>query len=247
MIAQQAGSASRAAVDALGSAFLEDPRTLRRARELGLTGWACYVAGRGGALGDVRPETVAAALGLIDPEAVRDGWAAARAVLPPPKVAEHMLAECCRWGSERLDDVPGVQRLVTLAEAVVLTADAPGLALFAAWRAMPVPVDGLGARAAVALHLMFEYRAGALLLGVRASGLSPVQALIAGPDGEAAAAAFGWQPPFPARIPLLRRRAWADAVADNLCGQALCVLPQRERGELLSLLEDIAGYAKVYS
>jgi hypothetical protein len=243
VIPQQAGSASRTAVDALGSAFLEDPRTLRRARELGLTGWACYVAGRGGALGEVHPDTVAAALGLIAPEAVHEGWAAARGVLPPAEVAGQMLAECRRWGSERLDDVPGVNRLVVLAETVVLSADASGLALFAAWRAMPVPVDGLGARAAVALHLMFEYRAGALLLGVRASGLSPVQALIAGPEGESEAVAFGWQPPYPRRIPLLRRRAWADAVADHLCGQALCVLPSRERAELISLITEAAAHA----
>ena len=73
----------------------------------------------------------------------------------------------------------------------------------------------------MALHLLYEHRAGALLLGIRASGLTPVQALIAGPEGEASAVAFGWQPPYPKRVPLLRRRAWADAVADHLAGQAL--------------------------
>ncbi|MBV1849124.1 SCO6745 family protein [Catellatospora tritici] len=224
------------AVNRLGGAFLECPRTLRRARELGLTGWACYVAGRGGALGDVRPDTVAAALGLIAPEAVRDAWDAARRALSPREVAAHMLAECCRWGSEHLDDAPKVDRLVELAEKTVLAADASGLPLFAAWRAMPVPDDGPGARAAVALHLLREHRAGALLLGVRAAGLSPVQALVAGPEGEAAAVAFGWQPPYPPVGPLLRRRAWADAVADRIAGQALAALPTPDRTDLVTLL-----------
>jgi hypothetical protein len=229
-----------AAVNRLGGAFLACPRTLRRARELGLTGWACYVAGRGGALGDVRPDTVAAALGLITPEAVRDGWDAARRARSPREVAAHMLAECCRWGSEHLDDVPGVTRLAGLAEQAVLAADGSGLPLFAAWRAMPVSADGPGARAAVALHLLREHRAGALLLGVRACGLSPVEALIAGPEGEAGAVAFGWQPPYPPVAPLLRRRAWADAVADRIGGQAVRDFTPAERGELLTLLHDTA-------
>ena len=49
-------------------------QTLRRARLLGLSGWAYHVSARAGALGDVRPETVAASIGLIAPEAVMDGW-----------------------------------------------------------------------------------------------------------------------------------------------------------------------------
>jgi hypothetical protein len=256
----QAGSASRQAITALGSAFLACPRTLRRARELGLTGWAFYVAGRAGALGDVRADTVAAALGMISPEAVRDGWSAARAVLTPPQVAAHVLAECSRWGAERLEDAPKVSRLVTLAESAVLAADAAGMPLFGAWRAMPMPggratfdvargpatsgpLDGPGARAAIALHLLHEHRAGALLIAVRASGLSPLQALIAGPEGEAAAVAFGWQPPYPEPGPLLRRRAWAASVADHLGGQALKTLSQQERAEFVSLVNAAHAHA----
>ena len=76
--------------------------TLRRARLLELPGWAFYVAGRGGVLGDdARPETVAAAIGVIAPDAVRAGWEAARKV-GPAAVAASRLAECARWGDERL-------------------------------------------------------------------------------------------------------------------------------------------------
>jgi hypothetical protein len=89
----------------------------------------------------------------------------------------------------------------------------------------------------MALHLLAEYRAGALLVAIRAAGLTPVQALIAGPEGEAAAVAYGWQPPYPAPGPLLRRRAWADSVTDHLCGQALTALSEKERAELVGLLQ----------
>jgi len=145
---EQTATATRLAVHELGGAFAECPKTLQRARQLGLTGWSFYVAGRGGALGDVRPDTVAAALGFIADDAVRDGWDTARRITPPSQVAAQHLAECCRWGRELLDGFHGVHRLVTLAERVVLAADPAGLALFAAWRSMPMPEDGPGARAA---------------------------------------------------------------------------------------------------
>src|SRR5256885_4274561 len=154
-------AATRTAVHELGGACAECPRTLRRARLLGLTGWSFYVAGRGGALGDVRPDTVAAALGFIAPDAVRDGWDTARRVAAPSQVAAHQLEECCRWGRERLDGYPEVDRLVDLAERVVLAADPAGLALFAAWRSMPMPEDGPGAPAARVAKLPPEYPAGA--------------------------------------------------------------------------------------
>src|SRR5256885_735466 len=51
----QTAAATRSAVHELGGAFAECPKTLRRARLLGLTGWAFYVARRGGAAGGARP------------------------------------------------------------------------------------------------------------------------------------------------------------------------------------------------
>jgi hypothetical protein len=221
----------------LGGAFAEDPKTLRRARQLGLTGWSFYVAGRGGALGDVRADTVSAALGFIAPEAVYDGWDAARRVLPPSEIAAHHLEECCRWGHERLTGLPWLNNLVKLIERIVLAADAAGLALFAAWRAMPVPNDGPGARAAVLLHLLREHRSGLSLVATRAGGLTPLQAIISGPDGEAGAVAYGWQPPYPPFEPLIRRRTWTEALTDRMVGEAYGVLEPAERAELTALLD----------
>jgi hypothetical protein len=232
---QTAGAARRALLE-LGGAAAHDPKTMRRARQLGLTGWAFYVAGRGGALGDVRSDTVAAAMAFIAPEAVRSGWDAARKVAPPPEIAAHSLAECCRWGAENLESFYGLPRLIELAERVVVEAQTGGMPLFAAWRAMPIPDDSLGARAAVLLHLLREQRGGAHVLAVRASGLTPLEAIIAGPDGEAGATAFGWQPPYPPLGTLIRRRTWAEALTDRIAGEAYRALTVDERHELVSLL-----------
>lgn len=227
----------------LGDAFSHDPMTMRRARELGLTGWSFYVAGRGGALGDVRADTVAAAMGFIAPAAVAEGWDAARKVASPPEIAGCNLAECCRWGHAHLGTFAGLRRLLELAERVVVDAEPAGMPLFAAWRAMPIPDDSEPARAAVLLHLMREHRGAAHLLAVRASGLSPIEAIIAGPDGEAGATAFGWQPPFPAFEPLLRRHALAEAFTDRIAGEAYRGLTPQERQELAALLTDAAATA----
>ncbi|TWH68341.1 SCO6745 family protein [Micromonospora olivasterospora] len=180
MTPEQLAAASKPYVLELGDAFSRCPDTLRRARLLGIPGWAFYIAGRAGALGDVRAPTVAAALGFIAPDAVADGWDAAARVVPPVEVAVANLAECCRWGGQQLAGVAGVTRLAGLLRRVVDAADDSAMPLFAAWRAMPVPDDSPGARAAVGLLLLREHFAAAYLLAVRAGGMTPLEAVLAG-------------------------------------------------------------------
>ncbi|MGR6317186.1 hypothetical protein Q2K19_07045 [Micromonospora soli] len=236
MTPEQVAAASKPLALELGEAFARCPATLRRARLLGISGWAFYITGRAGALGDVRAETVAAALGFIAPDAVADGWDAAVRTVPPLAVADANLAECCRWGTERLGDAPEAPRLAGLLERAVEAADGSGMPLFAAWRAMPVPDHSPGARAAVGLLLLREHFAGAYLLAVRAAGMTPLEAVLAGPEGEAGAAACGWSPPYPPVGPLVRQRLWAEAVTDRLASAAFRALAPGEGAELLNLL-----------
>ncbi len=236
MTPEQVAAAGKPLVLELGEAFARCPSTLRRARLLGISGWAFYITGRAGALGDVRAETVAAALGFIAPDAVADGWDAAVRTVRPLEVAGAKLAECCRWGAERLGDAPEAPRLVGLLQRAVDAAEGSGMPLFAAWRAMPVPDLSPGARVAVALLLLREHFAGAHLLAVRAAGMTPLEAVLAGPEGEAGAAACGWSPPYPPVGPLVRRRLWAEAVTDRLASAAFRGFAPGEGVELLDLL-----------
>ncbi|SIR36820.1 SCO6745 family protein [Micromonospora avicenniae] len=236
MTPEQIAAASKPLVLELGDAFGRCPVTLRRARLLGISGWAFYVAGRAGALGDVRAETVAATLGFLAPDAVADGWDGAARTVRPSEVAAAMLAECCRWGSQHLDDLPRVDRLVGLLERAVHAADGSGMPLFAAWRAIPVPHRAAGARAAAALRLLREYFTGAYLLAVRAGGMTPLEAVLSGPEGEAGAMACGWPPPYPAVGPLVRRRLWAEAVTHRLAAPAFAALGPVDGTELVELL-----------
>jgi hypothetical protein len=236
---EQAAATARPGLATIVGAFAESPQTLRRARLLGLSGWAYHVSARAGALGDVRPETVAAAIGFIAPEAVIDGWEATAKTSAPMEVAAWHLHELCTWGAEQLGGFPRLGRLLELARRLVDAVDAAGLPLFAAWRAMPVPDPSPGAQAAVMLHLLQEHRLGVQLVAVRASGLSSLQAIIAGPDGETGAVAFGWQAPYPPAGTSVRRLIWAEAVADALAGQAYATLDSGELVELLGLLESL--------
>jgi len=191
---EQAAANAKTGLATIVGAFAESPQTLRRARLLGLSGWAYHVSARAGALGDVRPETAAAAIGFIAPEAVIDGWEATAKASAPLEVAAWHLHELCKWGIEQLGSFPRLGRLLELAGRVVDAVEYAGLPLFAAWRAMPVPDQAPGARAAVTLHLLHEHRLGVHLVAVRASGLTPLQAIIAGPEGETGAVAFVGSP-----------------------------------------------------
>ena len=240
MTPEQAAANARPGLATLVGAFAESPQTLRRARLLGLSGWAYHVSARAGALGEVRPETVAAAIGFIAPDAVTDGWEAAAKATEPVEVATWHLHELCRWGNDQIGGFPRVDRLLELSRRVVSAVDSAGLPLFAAWRAMPVPDGSPGAMAAVMLHLLHEHRQGVHLVAVRAAGLTPLEAIIAGPEGETGAVAFGWQPPYPSKGPIVRRLMWAESVADAVAGQAYAELDRAERIELSGLLESLS-------
>lgn len=239
MTPQQAAAAAKPVVLELGGAFAESPGALGRARLLGIPGWAFYVAARAGALGDVGPETATAALGFLEPDAVADGWRAASRVAHPREVAAALLDECCRLGSRLLDAAPGISRLVELLDRVLAGADPTGMPLFAAWRTMPVPAEFAelpGARAAADLYLLREHYVAAHLLAARIAGMTPLEAVLAGPEGEVNAAACGWPPPYPPVGPLVRRRLWAEAMTDRTVGTAYLGLDPGARRELVELL-----------
>jgi hypothetical protein len=236
---EQAAANARTGLASILRAFSESPRTLQGARLLGLSGWAYHVSARAGALGEVRSEIVAAALAFIAPEAVTDGWEAAVKASSPSEVAKWHLSELCKWGADQLGGFPRLVRLLDLAGRVTDRVETAGLPLFAAWRAMPAPDVTPGARAAVLLHLLHEHRLGVHVMAVRASGLTPLEAIIAGPEGETGAVALGWQAPYPPAGPLIRRLIWAEAVADSLAGQAYAALDQAERVEFTGLLESL--------
>jgi hypothetical protein len=221
----------------LGGGFMISPQAKAMAKELGLRGRQGYVVGRGGVLGDVDADVVTAAFGFWPADVVRESWEAARALVQP-SVAAQRYAEACRdWGREHYAGMAADARarLAELLGWVVDGCDVAGLPLFAGWRAIELPRDD-SERLAQLLHVHREYRGGAHVLAVVATGLTPLQSVLSGPGGPGNATFYGWPEPFEDVSALGSLRAQAEALTDRLVAPSYDVLGRDERLELLDLL-----------
>jgi hypothetical protein len=226
------------AVSSLGGAFMLAPEAREAAKEAGLRGWEMYFVGRAGVLGEVDADVVAAALAFFPLELVRSRWASARAKVCPPSAVDRFAAACHRWGRHHLSRLSEAERLVELMERVAGRADIAGLPLFAAWSKIPMP-DDPPARVARTAHLLREHRDGLHTTAVLATGLTPLQAIVAGPYGAEQARFFQWAEPYPQLDEALRqRRTQAEDLTDDLVAPAYTALDQREATELVDLLSE---------
>lgn len=241
MTPEQAAAALAGPVSRLGGAFMTDPATREAARAHGLSAWAFYYAGRLGVLGAVEPEVAVATAVFLPFDRGVPAWQKGTAVLAAPVAATRYAEQCHRWGREHLGNFPGAERLATLARRVAGAVDPAGLPLFAGWRAMPEPVDP-PARAALALQVLREHRGGVHGLAVLASGLLPLEAIVAG-RRPADAEFLGWSPPYPDPEPLTARRDAAEALTTQLAAPPYAVLSAGQRDELVELVTAAGQHA----
>ncbi len=230
-------------VSSLGGSFMISRYAKAAADEQGFAGiWTSYFAGRAGLLGPVDPDVVAAVIAFYPPEVVRVGWEAALETVPDIRATGLRYAQACHeWGRARLGGVTGLGRLADLALTVARQADVTGLPLFAAWRSLPLPVDD-AARLAHALELLREHRGGLHVAAVLAGGLTPLQAILAGPGGEANAIFFGWTGPFEDPAPYRETRARVELATEAAAARAYEVLDDAELAELADGLEMVGAH-----
>lgn len=232
--AREVGAAVYAAV----ARFMLAPATGEQALGLGYgSPQEYYVAGRGGVLGDTDAATVFAAFGFFAADWVRPRWEKALAVRTPRESARRYGAACAAWGRTAWSptaqartalartasgaDGPApmptadLSLLVEYVEAVVQTADATALPLFAAWRAEPLAAD-LPGKAMQLLHQLREWRGGLHLLAARAVGLSARDAVLAD-GGPQHCTGHGWPTTQEADTDTVRRRAEALSLTDRWC------------------------------
>jgi Helix-turn-helix family len=226
------------ALDSLGGGFMISPETRQAAKETGLRGWEMYFAGRAGVLGEVDGSVVAAALAFFPVEFTRARWDSARSKIRPPAAAERFAAACHQWGRARLSGFTGAERLADLMDTVAGSAGLVGLPLFAGWATVPRP-DDPPARVARGAHLLREHRGGLHTVAVLATGLTPVEAIVAGPYGAENARFFQWAEPYPPLDDeLRRRRVRAEDLTDDMVAPAYAVLSKAEAAELVDLLSE---------
>jgi hypothetical protein len=176
MDALAAATATAAPVSTVGSHFMLDGNTYKRGAELGFQGLDFYVTGRGGVLGDVDADVVSAAFTFFEPESVRALWLQGTTVMPAHQAAQEFAGCCAAWAEAHVPDDLDAARLGTLAGKVVASARPACAAVFAGWRALPVPAVPK-AQAVHQMNALRELRLGLHGAAVVAAGLSPLQAL----------------------------------------------------------------------
>lgn len=211
------------------------PEVLGPCKDAGYpNGFAYYVAGRGGVLGDVDADVVVSAFSFFEPGLVRKLWDSGVAVEGARASARRYGAACASFWTERLAGFSGCARLAELGERVIDGADSSGLALFAGWRGEARP-SVASERAGYVLHLLREMRGSAHIVAVVASGLSPLDAVLA-TSGAEGAQRFGWAPPF-ADVPTTVKDA-AESLTDSIVARLYASsLDEAELAEFVSLVE----------
>ena len=221
----------------VGGMWMLHPEVLGPCRDAGYpNGYAYYIAGRGGVLGDVDADVVTSAFGFFDPALVRKMWESGIAVEGARAAGARYAAACAQFGRTRLQGFGAAGRLAELAGKVADGVDCTGLALFAAWRAEPRP-DDAEARAFLLMHVLRELRGSVHIIAVVASGLHPRDAVLAS-GGAPHGKQFGWPEPYP-EVQRTAKNA-AEALTDTvLAGLYAAVLDADEAAELVSLVTSL--------
>ncbi len=176
MDAHAAAAATAGAVSGVGARFMLDGNTYKNGAELGFQGLDFYAAGRGGVLGDVDADVVAAAFAFFEPGYVRTQWDQGRAVMPAAKAAEAWADCCAAWAEDHVPDDHDCAGLAPLLDAVVAAARPACAAVFSGWRALPVPTSPK-AHVVHQMNGLRELRHGLHAGAVLAAGLTPHEAL----------------------------------------------------------------------
>lgn len=231
MDARTAAERTAPAVSTIGSHFMLDGHTYKRGAELGFQGIDFYVTGRGGVLGDVDADVVAAAFTFFEPGHVRAQWEAGRHVMPAAQAATEFAACCAAWAENHVPDDLDAARLATLARTVAASARPACAPVFAGWRALPEPRSPKAA-AVHNMNVLRELRAGLHGAAVVAAGLSPLEALSIKTPGMAPL--FGWAEL--AEVSDLQR-TWegAEDTTTSAIAHAYEALGDGEREELVEL------------
>lgn len=234
MDALTAATESASAVSTIGSHFMLDPATFARGAELGFAGLDFYFAGRGGALGDVSGDVVAAAFTFFEPTQVATQWDLGRNVMAPRQSAEAFRSCLETWTAAKVGDDLDAPRLAELAGKVAATASPAAAPMFAAWRTVEPPADPKAA-AVFQCNVLRELRNGLHGAAVISTGLTPHQAVAH--RTPQMLPIFGWGEADLTGVP----DVWdqAEAATNKAMANAFSGLDDGERAEFVELANQL--------
>lgn len=235
MEALEAAIASGDAINGLGTHFMLDLDTYAYGNTLGFDGIDFYVAGRGGALGDVDASVVTAAFVFFNPEHVRTCWERSAPVMPRRQAATEFAGVGHRWAEAKIPDDLDAARLAELAGRIGDAASVACAPLFAGWRTLDEPdPDRPKALALHRINALRELRGATHGAAVITHGVTPHAAVAR--RTPYMLDVFGWQPPHPDKADV--REPWAEAQAATELGvsTAFTALDPAERAEFVELV-----------
>jgi hypothetical protein len=229
------------ALSALGVKYMLDPATGAIGKVAGYPrGFAFYMAGRGGVLGDVDPDVVYATFMFFDKELVTSARNQGIAVEGPAAASRRYAGAADTWAVANMTASPALPRFIELATQVVEHVDSAGLTLFAGLRALGLP-DGAVERAYRLATYLRELRGSVHIHAVKAHGLTGLQAILSSSHGERMAGLHGYQPPYPDCSHLVAKRELAETLTDDLMGDIYeSTLSETERAEFAALVSAVA-------
>ena len=194
--ATQVASTIAPLIGSLGAKYMLDPETMAHGAEAGYpNGFAYYVVGRGGVLGDVDSDVVYSAFMFFERTLIDKLWKAGVAVEGARAASKRYMQSCDAWGKKHLANVDNLDLFISPAEKLISQVDSSGLSLFAGLRAEPLPSD-LSARAYRLITLLRELRGCLHIAACVTHGLSGLEASLVS-SGEGMTKLHGWAPPYP--------------------------------------------------
>ena len=194
--AAQVASTIAPLIGSLGAKYMLDPDTMAHGAEAGYpNGFAYYVAGRGGVLGDVDSDVVYSAFMFFERSLIDKLWKAGVAVEGARSASKRYMQSCDTWGKKHLANIDNLDLFISPAEKLISQVDSSGLSLFAGLRAEPLPSD-LSARAYRLITLLRELRGCLHIAACVTHGLSGLEASLVS-SGEGMTKLHGWAPPYP--------------------------------------------------
>ena len=194
--ATQVASTIAPLIGSLGAKYMLDPETMAHGAEAGYpNGFAYYVAGRGGVLGDVDSDVVYSAFMFFERTLIDKLWKAGVAVEGARAASKRYMQSCDVWGKKHLANIDNLDLFISPTEKLISQVDSSGLSLFAGLRAEPLPSE-LPARAYRLITLLRELRGCLHIAACVTHGLSGLEASLVS-SGEGMTKLHGWAPPYP--------------------------------------------------
>ncbi|WP_420638515.1 helix-turn-helix domain-containing protein [Candidatus Poriferisocius sp.] len=238
MTPEQTAAQTGMAIAVLGRSYFMAEPVSQALEEAGFSGMARYVGARGGVLGDVATDVVVSGFALFHPAMIESGWNQTKEQGAPADAAAAFAAGIGQWATDTIGHLDGLGDFAGAARAVIDATEPMSQALYAGWRALPVP-DHPAAAAGLALQVLRELRFGFHVHGLSAVGLTPVEAIIAQTNPQHAEF-FGWSGPFPDPEPLQDRHRQAEEITSARMAEAYEAIDADRRAHLAATVAAIA-------